>query len=44
MNCSGQAFWASKAASKKQAVHDALRQCEDGRHASDPCCTVLEAE
>ena len=42
--CSGQAFWASKAASKKQAVHDALRQCEDGRHASDPCCTVLEAE
>jgi len=42
--CSGQAFWVAKAKSKEQAAHEALYKCEDGRHASDPCCTVLEAE
>lgn len=42
--CSGQAFWTSNKDSKKQAEQIALQSCENGRHASDPCCTLLQSE
>ena len=42
--CSGQAFWVSDKKSKEQAEQLAMQSCENGRHPSDPCCTLLTSE
>ena len=42
--CSGQSFWLAEQDTVTQATEDALLACEDGRHASDPCCMLLESE
>ncbi|MCO4838307.1 MAG: hypothetical protein KC426_09500 [Oceanospirillaceae bacterium] len=42
--CSGQSFWLANQASQANAEQDVLSMCETYRHASDPCCTMLESE
>ena len=42
--CSGQSFWLEQQTSQQSAEKKALEQCKLNRHASDPCCTLLESE
>lgn len=42
--CSGQSFWLANQTTQANAEQDVLNMCETHRHASDPCCTVLESE